>query len=42
VIHGVSAESDIKRKSAALRQQFLRAKARLRIIIERLTEEAGE
>lgn len=39
VICGASSESDIKRKSAALRQQFLRAKARLRIIIERLTEE---
>jgi DNA-directed RNA polymerase specialized sigma24 family protein len=42
VIYGASSESDIKRKSAALRQQFLRAKARLRIIIERLTEEAGK
>jgi|GEM_PF-2488894 RNA polymerase sigma factor (sigma-70 family) len=42
VICGASSESDIKRKSAALRQQFLRAKARLRIIIERLTEEVDK
>lgn len=40
VLSGASSESEIKRKSAALRQQFLRTKIRLRIIIERLTEEA--
>jgi DNA-directed RNA polymerase specialized sigma24 family protein len=37
---GANTEDEIKRKSAALRQQFVRSKTRLRIIIDRLADTA--
>jgi len=42
VLSGASSELDITQMCAALRQQFFRAKASLRIIIERLTEKADK